>query len=184
MECRDIFRILSARADGEVSPEELRAVEEHLPGCATCRRAEERILRLGGVAARAEGDVPADFRDRLFARLETEGLFTARRSLFAFSFRWATIPVALAAGIALLLVSSREPVRAPGTSPAETPPSVSAVPVEPGRTPSVAAMARDLSPEEREIVANIDVLEGPAELEWNGGGDDIDLFLPAGKDRG
>ena len=47
----------------------------------------------------------------LFARLEKEDLLSKRRSIFVYSLRWAAVPLAAAAALALFLLPSREPVR-------------------------------------------------------------------------
>ncbi len=46
MKCRQILRRLSACQDGEASPELRLQVEEHLRGCAGCRREWESLLDL------------------------------------------------------------------------------------------------------------------------------------------
>src|SRR3972149_5504664 len=125
MACKEIRETISAYVDGEASFEETREVREHLRGCAQCRSAEKRMRALGVGVARTEGDVPPEFRDRLFARLGEEDLLPKRRSRFVFSVRWGAVPLAAAAALALYVMSSREiPREFP--SPAMGPPPIAA----------------------------------------------------------
>jgi anti-sigma factor RsiW len=169
MACKEIRETISAYVDGEASFEETREVREHLRGCAQCRSAEAGMRALGVGVARTEGDVPPEFRDRLFARMEKEDLLPKRRSLFVFSVRWAAVPLAAAAALALYVMSSRE-------IPREFPsPAV--------RPPQVAAPAGTLSPEDREIVANLEILEDP-ELLDEPQIDEMEIFVPSSRQRG
>jgi anti-sigma factor RsiW len=169
MECREIREIISAYVDGEALPEEARRVEEHLGGCAECRTAEKRMRGVGVALARTEGAVPPDFRENLFARLEKEDLLPKRRSIFVYSLRWAAVPLAAAAALTLFLLSSREPVR--NLSPTAM------------RPPQISATGEQLSPEDREIVANLEVLEDldlfdEPEIE------EMEIFIPSSQQRG
>jgi len=169
MECREIREIISAYVDGEALPEEARRVEEHLGECAECRAAEKRMRTLGVAVARTEGMVPPDFRENLFARLEKEDLLPKRRSIFVYSVRWAAVPLAAAAALALFLLSSREPVR--DLSPTAL------------RPPQVSGTGEQLSPEDREIVANLDILEDP-DLFNEPDIEEMEIFVPSSQQRG
>jgi len=147
MGCREIREIISAYVDGEARPEEARLVEDHLGKCPQCRQAEKRMRDLGMAVARTEGTVPPDFREELFARMEKEDLLPKRRSIFAYSVRWAAVPLAAAAAMALYVLSSLE---VPRDHPSRA-----------MRPPTAAVVEGDLSPEDREIVAYLDVLEDP-----------------------
>ncbi len=169
MECRQIREIISAYVDGEALPEEARRVEEHIGECAECRTAEKRMRALGVAVARTEGAVPPDFRENLFARLETEELLPKRRSIFVYSLRWVAVPLAAAAALALFVLSSREPVR--DLSPTAM------------RPPQVSSTGEPLSPEDREIVANLEILEDPdlfnePEIE------EMEIFIPSSQQQG
>ena len=173
MECSAIREKISAYVDGEALPEEARRVEGHLGECAECRTAEKRMRFLGVGVARTEGAVPPDFRENLFARLETEDLLPKRRSIFVYSLRWAAVPLAAAAALALFVLSSREPQRNL-SPPALRPPQVSST-----------GVGERLSPEDREIVANLEVFEDPdlfneteAEIE------EMEFFVPSAGKRG
>lgn len=169
MECRDIREMISAYVDGEASAEEARRVEEHIGQCGMCRTAEKRMRALGVAAARTEGAVPPDFREKLFSRMEKEELLAMRRSIFVFSVRWAAVPLAAAAALMFYVLSSRD-----------VPRDVSPTAVSP---PKVAAVGGELSPEEREIVAYLEILEDPdlfreTEIEeW-------EILLPSSPRRG
>jgi anti-sigma factor RsiW len=169
MECREIREIISAYVDGEALPEEARQVEEHLGGCAGCRTAEKGMRSLGVAVARTEGAVPSDFRENLFARLEKEDLLPKRRSIFVYLLRWAAVPLAAAAALAFFLLSSREPVR--DLSPTAL------------RPPQVSSTGEQLSPEDREIVANLDVLEDP-DLFEEPEIEEMEIFIPSPQQRG
>jgi anti-sigma factor RsiW len=171
MECREIQEMIGAYVDSEVRPEEARRVEEHLGECGECRAAVKRMRALDVAVARAEGDVPHGFREDLFARMEKEDLLPKRRSIFFFSLRWSVVPLAAAAVLALYVLSFREAPRGP---------SIDAV-----RPPPVAVVGEELSPEDREIVANLEVLEDfdlfnetESEIE------EMEIFVPSGRKQG
>lgn len=194
MGCGPMRELLSAYADGESTPEESRRVEEHLRACADCVRAEGRMRALGTAAARTETSVSPDFRDRLFALMEREGLLSRRRSIFAFSLRWAVLPLTAAAALALVLLTSREAPRVPGF-PSTPPPAVEQRPPDASPPPRVLAgperpageartvAGEELSPEEREIVAYLEILEDPQALEEPAEIEELEIFLAPGTTR-
>lgn len=169
MECRNIREMISAYVDGEASAEEARRVEEHIGKCGTCWTAEKRMRALGVAAAQVEGAVPPAFRDDLFARMEKEELLPKRRSIFVFSVRWAVVPLAAAAALAFFVLYPRD-------VPRDLPPATASRPL-------VAVVGGELSPEEREIVSNLEILEDPdlfrgTEIEeW-------EIFILSAKQRG
>jgi anti-sigma factor RsiW len=176
MECRDIRENVSAWIDGEVPPAEALGIEEHLEGCAECRGLERKMRAVGIGVARTEGVAPSGFREKLYARMEAEDLLPRRRSLFVFSLRWAAVPLAAAAALALFLLASPD---APPVSPRAQSPSAS------GRqAAAVARIEKELSPEEREIIAYLDVLEDPSSLDAPGDVDEMEIFAPSGRSRG
>lgn len=190
MDCTDAKELLSAFQDGETSAEESRQVEEHLAGCEECAAARRRILSLDAMLARSETPVSPDFRDRLFSRLESENLLPRRRNLFSFSFRWA-LPLAAAAALALFLLISRETPRGPGipgkppqvaVTPQEAPKAVAQGLGAPGGTES--AGREELTEEEREIVAWLEVLEDPSSFEEAGEVDEMEIILPLARNPG
>lgn len=203
MACKEIREMISAYVDGEASPEEVREVREHLRACAECRSVEQQMRALGVGVARAEAHVPDEFRDRLFARMEKEDLLPKRRSIFAFSVRWAAVPLAAAAALALYAMSSREilrefsptvrppqvarqttgPANAPPLPGASSPASRAAGGEREDKQPQVAVAAGTLSPEDREIVANLEILEDP-ELFDEPQIDEMEIFVPSSRQRG
>ena len=203
MKCLDWKEKISGYIDGEISPAEVREVEGHLETCESCRAMERRMRAVGGGVARIEATVSQDFREKLFARLEAEELLPRRRSLFVFSLRWAALPLAAAAAVGLFLLVSPEKgkdailpqgglPRVAQQAPQQTMPSSGGSPQAEGKPPSsasgkeqpVATAAAGLSPEEREIVAYLDVLEDPAALDDQGDTDTIEMFAPSGSRRG
>jgi hypothetical protein len=161
---------------------------------------------VGAGVAKVEGAVPAGFRDALFARMEAENLLPRRRSLFVFSLRWAALPLGAAAALALFLFLSggngRDGVRPPGPAPrvAQSPPAATAptgIAEETSkRLPAVADREREesvastgagqdaLSPEDREIIANLDLLEDPSAIDAPGEVDEMEIFVPSGRRQG
>lgn len=202
MDCEELKEILSGYVDGEARGDEGRVVEKHLAACAACRKLARRMRAVGAGVGRIESDVSPGFRETLFARMEREGLLAPRRSLFAYSLRWAAVPLAAAALLAVVLLMPRETgIRGP-SPPAQRGPEVAerapqaqvARPAHDARVPEAATAAAgraavahdgsDLSPEEREIVAYIEVLEDPAALDEPSEIDDLDLVAPAARKKG
>lgn len=204
MDCRDWRERISAWIDGEVPPSETRLIEAHLEACSECRAVERKMRAVGIGVGRTEGAIPADFREKLFTRLEAEELLPRRRSLFVFSLRWAAIPLTAAAALALFLLVSPEkgnrsiapqaPLprvaeQAPATEPRE--PASPAVSPEPRsavsprtQAPPARVAKEELTAEEREIVAYLDILEDPSDLEPPEDVDEIEIFAPPARSRG
>jgi anti-sigma factor RsiW len=186
MECRDLREHISALIDGEVPPAEARRTFEHLEGCAECRDLERKMRVVGIGVARTAGVAPADFREKLYARMEAEDLLPRRRSLFVFSLRWAAVPLAAAAALALFQLVSPEKGK-DAVSPLERLPHVARrAPVTEAPAPAapVARIEKELSPEEREIIAYLDVLEDPSILDAPGDVDEMEIFTPSVRSRG
>ncbi len=125
MGCRDIHETISACVDGEASPGEAAAVREHLASCERCRVLERQMRAVGAGVRQVRGSVPDRFREKVFARLESEGALPKRKKVFPAAWRWAAVPLAAAAGLGLFLLTSRETVRGPvppgpGTARVET----------------------------------------------------------------
>lgn len=207
MECNEIIEILNIYVDGEARGDERRAAEEHLAACDACRDLVRRMRVVGVGVEKVEGVVPRDFRETVFARMEREGLLPRRRSLFAYSIRWAAVPLAAAAALALFVLTSRDAgikrpapsvqrqtaseVGAPGARDAERKGVAgrSAEAPMPGAGAGGTAVAdaragADLTPEERDIVAHLDVLEDPAVLDEPTDIDDLEIVEPNGGKRG
>ncbi len=201
MKCEEINEILSGYVDGEARGDEGRLVEEHLAACAGCRDLARRMRIVGAGIEKTEGMVPPDFRETLFARMEREGLLSRRRSLFVYSIRWAAVPVAAAAVLALFLLVPREsgikgpvpsaqaPLSTGGQAPrvAQRAPEAGTPAAGTGTGGKAAADSRavaDLTPEEREIVAYLEVLEDPASLDEPSEIDELEIVEPAGRSRG
>lgn len=111
VDCNQCIELhLSAYADGELVPDEARAVEEHLRGCDRCRAelAAERALKARIHRQFGEPRAPAALAAQIRQALEREALGSvspapqaSRRSA------WFWIPTAIAAGIAIVIVLGR-----------------------------------------------------------------------------
>lgn len=210
MKCEEIKEILSSYVDGEARSDEGRLVEEHLAACAPCRDLALRMRLVGAGIEKTEGLVPPDFRETVFARLEREGLLARRRSLFVYSIRWAAVPVAAAAVLAVFVLTSREAGkvgpppsagtpqtmsdRAPGAREGPERPRVARPAPEVSRPAAGAGTGvdsladsragADLTPEERDIVAHLDLLEDPAVLDEPSEIDELEIVEPPARTRG
>ncbi|MGE5560220.1 MAG: anti-sigma factor family protein [Chloroflexota bacterium] len=71
MKCQQVYRLMQAYLDVEVTPDEERQVEAHIRACPRCRR---RLVHLAQAANQlADGtraSVSKDFTHRLISRLE------------------------------------------------------------------------------------------------------------------
>jgi len=158
MECSDIRESISACVDGEASPGEAAAVREHLASCVRCRALERQMRAVGAGVRQLRGSVPDRFREKVFARLESEGALPKRKKLFPAAWRFAAVPLAAAAALGLFLLTSREAVRGP--------------------VPPPQGSAAALSTEDREMLALLDILEDPAAFDANDDGEGVDLLAP------
>ena len=158
MGCRDIRESISACVDGEASPGEAASVREHLASCERCRVLERQMRAVGAGVRQVRGSVPDRFREEVFARLESEGALPKRKKVFPAAWRWAPVPLAVAAGLGLFLLTSREAVREP--------------------VPPPQRNASALSTEDREMLALLDILEDPADFDANDDAEEVELLAP------
>ena len=166
MGCRDIRETISACVDGEASPGEAASVREHLASCERCRVLERQMRAVGAGVRQVRGSVPDRFREEVFARLESEGALPKRKKVFPAAWRWAAVPLAAAAGLGFLLLAPGDGIReraAPPTTTARIESPVSSAP---------------LSTEDREMLALLDILEDPADLDANDDAEAMDLLAP------
>jgi anti-sigma factor RsiW len=166
MGCRDIRETISACVDGEASPEEAASVREHLASCERCRVLERQMRAVGAGVRQVRGSVPDRFREGVFARLESEGALPKRKKVFPAAWRWAAVPLAAAAGLGLFLLTPGD-----GILERATPPTTTA------RIESPVSSA-PLTTEDREMIALLDLLEDPADLDANGDAEAMDLLAP------
>jgi anti-sigma factor RsiW len=174
MGCRDIRETISACVDGEASPGEAASVREHLASCERCRALERQMRAVGAGVRQVRGPVPDRFREEVFARLESEGALPKRKKVFPAAWRWAAVPLAAAAGLGMFLLTSREAVREP------VPPSPATARVETyaPHAASPQGNAAALSTEDREMIALLDLLEDPADLDANDDAEGMELLAP------
>jgi anti-sigma factor RsiW len=166
MGCRDIRETISACVDGEASPGEAASVREHLASCERCRVLERQMRAVGAGVRQVRGSVPDRFREEVFARLESEGALPKRKKVFPAAWRWAAVPLAAAAGLGLFFLTPGDGIReraTPGATTARMASTVSSAP---------------LSTEDREMLALLDVLEDPDDLDANGDAEEVDLLAP------
>ncbi len=163
MECRDIRETISACVDGEASSKEAASVREHLASCERCRVLERQMRSVGAGVRQVRGSVPDRFREAVFARLDAEGALPPRKKVFSAAGRWAVVPLAAAAALAFFLLTSREAVRGPDS---------------PGPAPSPQGNAVALTTEDREMIALLDLLEDPADLDANDDAEGMELLAP------
>jgi anti-sigma factor RsiW len=158
MGCRDIRESISACVDGEASPGEAAAVREHLASCERCRALERQMRAVGAGVRQVRGSLPDRFREKVFARLESEGALPKRKKLFPAAWRFAAVPLAAAAALGLFLLTSREAVRGP--------------------VPPPQGNAAALTTEDREMLALLDILEDPATFDATDDAEGMDLLAP------
>ncbi len=174
MGCRDIFETISACVDGEASPEEAARVREHLASCERCRVLERQMRAVGAGVRQVRGSVPDGFREAVFARLDAEGALPKRKKVFPTAWRWMAVPLAAAAALGFFLLTSRDAVRGPD-SPG---PATSRIETSAPPDPSPQGNAVALSTEDREMLALLDILEDPADLDANDDAEGMELLAP------
>jgi len=174
MECRDIRESISACVDGEASPGEAASVRGHLASCERCRVLERQMRAVGAGVRQVRGSVPDRFREEVFARLESEGALTKRKKVVPAAWRWVAVPLAVAAGLGLFLLTSREVVRGPSLPG----PVVAQVGTSAPSIPSPQGNGSAFSAEDREMLAMLDLLEDPVAFEANDDAVGVDLLAP------
>jgi len=174
MGCRDIRETLSAFVDGEASPGESAVVRGHLASCGRCRVLERQMRAVGEGVRQVRGPVPDRFREKVFARLESEGALPNRKKVFPATWRWAVVPLAAAAGLGLFLLTSRAVVRGP----APPAPVAARVGTPVPHAPSPQQDVEPLSTEDREMLAMLDLLEDPVAFDANDDAEGMDLLAP------
>jgi len=174
MGCRDIRESISACVDGEASSDEAAAVREHLASCVRCRVLERQMRAVGAGVRQVRGPMPDRFREKVFARLESEGALPRRKKVFSTAWRWAVVPLAAAAGLGLFLLTSREAVRGP----ALPVPATARVGTSAAHAPSPQVDVGSLTTEDREMIAMLDILEDPAAFDANDDAEEMDLLAP------
>ena len=70
--CNELLGSISDYVDGALQAELCRALEKHLAGCENCRIVVDTFKKTISLyqASRADADVPAGVRERLFKRLD------------------------------------------------------------------------------------------------------------------
>ena len=166
MGCRDIRETISACVDGEASPEEAASVREHLASCERCGVLERQMRAVGAGIRQVRGSVPDRFREEVFARLESEGALPKRKKVFPAAWRWAAVPLAAAAALGFFFLTPGDGIRVRATLPTTT-----------ARMESPGSSA-PLTTEDREMIALLDLLEDPADLDADDDAEGMELLVP------
>ena len=166
MGCRDIRETISACVDGEASPEEAASVREHLASCERCVALERQMRAVGAGVRQVREKVPDRFREEVFSRLESEGALPKRKKVFPTAWRWAAVPLAAAAALGFFLLTPGDGIRERATLPTTTARM---------ETPGSSA---PLTTEDREMIALLDLLEDPSDLDANDDADGVELLAP------
>jgi hypothetical protein len=166
MGCRDIRETISAWVDGEASPEEAALVREHLASCERCGSLERQMRAVGEGVRQVRGSVPDRFREEVFASLESEGALPPRKLVFPTAWRWAAVPLAATAALGFFLLTPGDGIRERATLPTTT-----------ARMESPGTSA-PLNAEDREMIALLDFLEDPADLDANDDTEGMELLVP------
>ena len=166
MGCRDIRETISAFVDGEASPGEAASVREHLASCERCGALERQMRSVGAGVRQVRGRVPDRFREEVFARLESEGALPKRKKVLPTAWRWAAVPLAAAAALGFFLLAPGDGIRERAILPTTTARM---------ETPGSSA---PLTTEDREMIALLDLLEDPADLDANDDAEGMELLVP------
>jgi len=81
--CDALLQSLSEYIDGSLSDEMCSEIQRHLETCGDCQvvfNTTRRTIDLVRMPPRAAESLPDDVRERLFKRLDLEGLLPARKS--------------------------------------------------------------------------------------------------------
>jgi hypothetical protein len=135
---------------------------------------ERQMHAVGAGVRQVRGSVPDGFREAVFARLDAEGALPPRKKIIFVSWRWAAAPLAAAAALGFFLLTSRDAVRGPDSPGPATARIGTSAP--PGPSPQGNAVA--LSTEDREMLALLDILEDPADLDANDDAEGMELLAP------
>ena len=85
MDCEKAQMMASARLDGELDASELLALEKHLEGCPSCRRASEEMKKLQGLLGNFSAQAPRLDSERVWRKMEAS--FELPRPHLSF-FQW------------------------------------------------------------------------------------------------
>jgi len=166
MDCRDIRETISACVDGEASPEEAALVREHLASCERCGVLERQMRAVGEGVRQIRGSVPDRFREEVFSRLDSEGAISKRKKVYPTAWRWAAVPLAAAAALGLFLLPPGAGIRGRAILPATT------------ARMETPGSSGPLTTEDREMIALLDLLEDPADLDASDDAEGMELLVP------
>ena len=96
--CLKVHEWVSARLDGEATPDEAAAVEDHLKSCGVCLREANKLSALKALVAQGLESAPVPHPPPMFAARVAANIRPARR----WPFVWPALAVAAAASFALI----------------------------------------------------------------------------------
>ena len=109
--CEEYAALLDLYVDGELSPEEMAAVQEHLDQCPDCRRYVDEILEIRAAFPDVEETpVPAGFADGVMEAIRAASPAPGKTARRKTGRRWIKVLAPLAACIAVaVLVAPLQP---------------------------------------------------------------------------
>ena len=99
-DCTQYLELISARLDGELSPEEEKRLQAHLDQCPSCRALLADLTAIYHETSRPLEDVPAGFADRVMRRIESDA--SARAEQKRQRRQWRMV-AAMAAALTLVI---------------------------------------------------------------------------------
>ena len=100
--CEEYAALLDLYVDGELSPEEMAAVQEHLDQCPDCRRYVDEILEIRAAFPDVEETpVPAGFADGVMEAIRAASPAPGKTARRKTGRRWIKVLAPLAACIAV-----------------------------------------------------------------------------------
>ena len=104
--CDDYAALLDLYVDGELSPEEMSRIQEHLEQCPGCRAYVDDALAIRAAFPDVEDvEVPAGFAEGVMARIQTEAGSKKKQST-----PWRKVLPTLAACCALVILLQKEEI--------------------------------------------------------------------------
>ncbi len=136
--CEYYEELICASLDGELTPDEERALREHLETCEDCRAFLASMEAVSGAAARGLPEPPADLADRVMAAVRAESA-KPKKKIVPFP-RWARAGALAAAAALVIWAGFRVGTMRMGSSGAAAPMAAPAAAYETAQAESDEAM--------------------------------------------